>query len=163
MRQFFVRHQPAMPNRQALIAGIGGLIAIAAAAGLTQLSGTPLLMAPFGASCVLLFSVAASPLSQPINVVGGHILASIVGLALRAVLPNEWWAVGIAVGLAIGLMAALRITHPPAGADPIVIFAADPEWAYLATPVVTGSVLLVVVAYITHRLSGTQYPLPRKD
>jgi CBS-domain-containing membrane protein len=116
-------------------------------------------MAPFGASCVLLFSVANSPLSQPINVVGGHVLSTTLALALRVVLPNEWWAVALAVGLAVALMAALRVTHPPAGADPLVIFAADPGFGYLISPVLLGSLSLVLIAKLFHHATGTDYPL----
>jgi CBS-domain-containing membrane protein len=137
MRHFFSRHQPPVHINRGLIAGIGGLVAIAAVGALTGLVGHPMLMAPFGASCVLIFSVASSPLSQPANVVGGHVVATLVGLILRAFFPNEWWAVAIAVGAAIALMAALRITHPPAGANPLVVFAADPGFEFLLFPVLT--------------------------
>ena len=115
-------------------------------------------MAPFGASCVLLFSVSGSPLSQPANVIGGHVVATLVGLVLRLLLPNEWWAAALAVGLAIALMAALRVTHPPAGADPLVVFATDPSFGFLVLPVLSGAVVLVSVATLFHKSSGTVYP-----
>lgn len=162
MRRFFFRHQPPVHISRGLIAGIGGLVAIAAIGALTNLVGHPLLMAPFGASCVLIFSVAASPLSQPANVVGGHFVATLVGLVLRTVSPNEWWAVAIAVGVAIALMAALRITHPPAGANPLVVFSADPGFEFLLFPVLTGSLILVAVGALFHRFAKVEYPLVRK-
>jgi CBS-domain-containing membrane protein len=144
------------------MAGTGGLVAIATLGALTNLAGHPMLMAPFGASCVLIFSVAASPLSQPANVVGGHFIATLVGLLLRMVFPNEWWAVAIAVGAAIALMAALRVTHPPAGADPLVVFATDPGFEFLLFPVLTGSLVLVAVGALFHRFAKVEYPLVRK-
>lgn len=158
MRAFFHRHQPPQSLRHALLAGLGGLIAIGLVGALSVYAGTPLLMAPFGASCVLLFSVHASPLSQPMNLVAGHVVSTAVGLALRAVLPNEWWAVALAVGLAIALMSALRITHPPAGADPIVVFAADPGWHYLLFPVLSGALCLVIIGSLYHRANRMPYP-----
>ncbi|MBP1873673.1 hypothetical protein LPJGGPFB_03098 [Ensifer adhaerens] len=162
MRHFFFRHQPPIHIGRGLIAGIGGLVAIAAVGALTNIVGEPLLMAPFGASCVLIFSVAGSPLSQPANVVGGHLVATFVGLVLRALFPNEWWAVGLAVGAAIALMAALRITHPPAGANPLVVFASDPGFEFLLFPVLTGSLILVAVGTLFHRFGKVEYPLLRK-
>lgn len=159
MLSFMTRHQPSQPIRSVILGGIGGLLAIAATGALTIYGPTPLLMAPFGASCVLLFSVPASPLSQPANVIGGHVIASSIGLALRSMLPDVWWAVALAVGLAIALMAALRLTHPPAGADPLVIFAADPTLDYLFFPVLLGSCVLVIVATLFHRASGVTYPV----
>jgi CBS-domain-containing membrane protein len=158
MRAYFHRHQPVPSPLNIVLAGLGGLIAIAFIGGLSVYAGTPLLMAPFGASCVLLFSVHASPLSQPMNVVFGHLVSTAIGLALRMVLPNEWWAVALAVGLAIAVMAALRVTHPPAGADPIVVFAADPGWQYLVFPVLCGALCLVFIASLYHRVSGKLYP-----
>lgn len=118
-------------------------------------------MAPFGASCVLLFSVPDSPLSQPMNVIGGHMVASVIGLALAMVLPDAWWAGALGVGLAIGVMAALRVTHPPAGADPLVILALQPGWSFLILPVGLGAVALVAVAFAYHRFTGHVYPKPR--
>lgn len=159
MRHYFTRHQPPHSVRNALLAGLGALCAIAVTGALSVHAGMPLLIAPFGASCVLLFSVPASPLSQPMNVVGGHLLSSATAIALHMVLPGSWWAAALAVGLAITLMALLRITHPPAGADPLLIFAADPNWAFLVMPVGVGAVSLVIIAAVFHRLTGTTYPL----
>jgi CBS-domain-containing membrane protein len=158
MRSFFTRHLPQQPMRHALVAGLGGLIAIGVIGAFTAYLHTPLIMAPFGASCVLLFSVPASPLSQPANVVGGHVVATLVGLVLRLMLPNEWWAAALAVGLAIALMAALRVTHPPAGADPLVVFATDPGFSFLLLPVLSGAIVLASVAALFHKSSGTVYP-----
>lgn len=142
----------------ALVAGIGGGLAIAALALMTHQSGLLLLMAPFGASCVLLFALPQSPLSQPANVIGGHLLSAAIGLTLRALLPDSWWTVGLAVGLAIALMGLLRVTHPPAGADPIVVFVADPGFEFLLTPVLAGSLALVAMATVFHRGQGGSYP-----
>ncbi|WP_262691928.1 HPP family protein [Kordiimonas aestuarii] len=160
MKNFLMRHQPATRKRDALAAGLGGLLAIFAVGGLSVLADAPLLMAPFGASCVLLFSVPSSPLSQPINVIGGHVVATVISLVLTTFLPAEWWALAIGVGLAITVMGLLRITHPPAGADPIVIMLAAPSFDFLFTPVLLGSLILVIVAKAVHRTTGTAYPLP---
>lgn len=159
MRPFFHRLQAAQPLRTSLIAGIGGVLAIGGVGALTAYAHAPLIMAPFGASCVLLFSVPASPLSQPANVIGGHFVATLAGLLLRLILPNEWWAAAIAVGLAIAVMAALRVTHPPAGADPLVVFADDPGFGFALMPVLAGAMLLVAIAALYHRATGTAYPI----
>lgn len=159
MRHFFIRHQRPPSITQWTLAGLGGFLAIGLTGGLSLLAGTPLLMAPFGATCVLLFSVPNSPLSQPMNIVCGHVLSSAVGFIMHLLLPNQWWAIALAVGLAIALMSALRITHPPAGADPLVVFASDPGIAFLLSPVLLGSVLLVLVATLFHRATNTSYPL----
>lgn len=158
MLALFHRAQPQPTPGKMLAASLGGMIAIGVLGAITAYSSTPLIMAPFGASCVLLFSVPNSPLSQPANVIGGHVVATLVGLLLRLIFPNEWWAVAIAVGLAIGMMAALRITHPPAGADPLVVFSTDPGFGFLLFPVLTGAIALVCVATAFHKLTRTAYP-----
>jgi len=71
MKSFLTRHQPKAPPIRWLLAGLGALIAIGVIGALTTYSDAVFLMAPFGAGCVLLFSVPSSPLSQPMNVVGG--------------------------------------------------------------------------------------------
>ena len=152
MSRLLHRQQPGQPLAVVLKAGIGGVLAIAAVAWLSATSGNPLLMAPFGATCVLLFSVPNSPLSQPANVIGGHLVSTTIGLLLHMFLPVEWWSLGLAVGLAIAAMAALRVTHPPAGADPLVVFFDNPGWAYLGLPVALGSLALIVIAWLFHHL-----------
>ena len=131
LRSLLLRQQPGQPLAVVMKSGLGGLLAIAIVAWLSVATGNPLLMAPFGATCVLLFSVPSSPLSQPANVFGGHMVSTAIGLSLHMFLPVEWWSLGLAVGLSIAAMAALRVTHPPAGADPLVVFFDNPGWDYL--------------------------------
>ncbi len=155
----FIRQQATQSMSLVIKAGFGGFIAIATLAFISQWTESFWLMAPFGATCVLLFSVPASPLSQPVNVIAGHLIATAIGLALHFFLPFSWWAIGLAVGLAIAAMAALRVTHPPAGADPLVVFLDSPGWDYLGFPVFTGSITLVLIAWIFHRIPPvTNYP-----
>jgi CBS-domain-containing membrane protein len=163
MRNYLHRHQPPLRLTKSLIAGLGGGLAIAALGLLTMQTGYALLMAPFGASCVLLFSQPSSPLSQPMNVFCGHVVSAAVGLLLCAVLPNTWWAVALAVGVAIAVMAALRVTHPPAGANPLVIFALHPGALFLFFPAALGSLVLIACAVLFHRASGHVYPLHKSD
>jgi CBS-domain-containing membrane protein len=155
------RHQPGQSLPAVIKAGLGGALAIATVAWLSQVTGNLLLMAPFGATCVLLFSAPNSPLSQPANVIGGHVLSTAVGLLLQGFLPGQWWTLGLAVGLAIAVMASLRVTHPPAGADPLVVFFDNPGWEFLVLPVALGSIALVTIAWIFHAVPPRHiYPAP---
>lgn len=159
----FARSQPTESNSNVFKAGAGGALAIITLSLLGYSPDSTLLMAPFGATCVLLFSLPKSPLSQPINVIGGHMVSAVIGLTLHAFLPTEWWSLGLAVGLAIAVMAALRVTHPPAGADPLVVFFSSPGWEYIVFPVALGSVVLVITAWLFHKLPPkTIYPLSPK-
>ena len=155
---WLTRPQPKPKPLAALFAGLGGGGAIAVLSLITHQADLLMIMAPFGATCVLLFALPQSPLSQPANVIGGHLLSTAVGLTVRLAFPDDWWAVGLAVGIAIALMSLLRVTHPPAGPDPIVVFVADPGFEFLLTPVLAGSVALVTMATLFHRGQGTSYP-----
>ncbi|MHA1597926.1 MAG: HPP family protein [Alphaproteobacteria bacterium] len=146
------RHQPGLPCVCWIKSGIGAMIGMGFVGWLGHVTGEPFLIAPFGASCVLLFAVPSSPLSQPANVIGGHMLATMVALSMRAFLPPEWWAVAIVVGLVIGLMVAFRLTHPPAGATPVVVMLSDPGPMFLLFPMLTGSIALVLIAYAVHKM-----------
>lgn len=136
--------------REAVLAGLGGAAAIAFLAACSW-AVTPLVIAPFGASCVLLFTVPSSPFAQPRNVIGGHIISALVGLAVLAVMGPSPVAMAVAVGLAIAAMRLTGTIHPPAGANPIVIIAAGSPWWFFAVPVAVGAVLLVFAAWLYHR------------
>jgi len=143
--------------------GLGAMVGMGFVGWLGSVTAEPFLIAPFGASCVLLFGVPKSPLAQPANVIGGHMLATVVTLGLRSFLPPDWWAVAIAVGLVIGLMVAVRLTHPPAGATPVVIMLSDPGPMFILEPMLLGTVALVVIAWVVHKLPPhTPYPMVRE-
>lgn len=140
--------------------GLGAMVGMGFVGWLGSVTAEPFLIAPFGASCVLLFGVPKSPLAQPANVIGGHMLAAVVALGFRSFLPPDWWAVAIVVGLVIGLMVAVRLTHPPAGATPVVIMLSDPGPMFLLEPMLVGTVALVAIAWVVHKLPPhTPYPM----
>ena len=139
--------------------GAGGLAAIAAVAGITLASDYPLLMAPFGASAVLLFGMHDLPASQPRNVIGGHLLAALLGLILLTLLGDAWWVMAIGVGGAIALMQLSRTLHPPAGANPIVIALRAADWSFLLAPVLLGALAMVLVALVFNNIPrARKYP-----
>lgn len=152
------RQQPALPLRKAAIAGIGGAITIALLGLLSEISNSTLLMVGFGASCVLVFTVPEAPFSQPINVICGHVISALCGILVAELLPVEWWSIGLAVGMSIALMAMLRVTHPPAGGNPIFAMTSGQVLSYVLAPVLVGAVVVVVIGTIYHRATGTRYP-----
>ena len=148
--------------RDILASGLGGAVAIALAAWLTLATGQSLLMAPLGASCFLMFVVPDNPVAQPRNVVGGHVVSALVGMAVLTLLGSTWWAMGIGVGLAIIAMRLTHTNHPPAASDPLLILLnplGAPGWGFVLTPVLAGAALVVAVAVVFNRLRpGVKYP-----
>ncbi|MCE1236848.1 MAG: HPP family protein [Hyphomicrobiales bacterium] len=160
-RRFFHRHQPSAPPAKWIKAGIGTTIAFLAIWALGEATGATLIVAPFGASAVLVFGVPDSPLSQPANVIGGHGVAALVALLTDHLLPGGPLNLAATVGGVIALLGLLRLTHPPAGATALVVMLTHPHWSFLAAPVLIGAVLLVLVAIATHRVPPRiVYPLP---
>lgn len=142
----------AMPLRaswqQIGLAWLGGALAIACVASTGDWLSLSLLLGSFGTSRVLVCGYPDLPFSQPRNVVGGHVLSSLVGIALPQTFGPQWWALALAVGTAIALMMATRTVHPPAGSNPVIIFLAQPDWSFLLFPTLTGALLLVLVALV---------------
>jgi CBS-domain-containing membrane protein len=115
--------------------------------------------AAVGASCVMLFGFPDLPFSQPRHVIGGHVLSSFIGLACLAAFGATWWGMAIALGLALAAMMFLRVAHPPAGSNPIIIFLSAPSWGFLLFPTLAGAVAIVLIALIYNNLSrDTPFP-----
>lgn len=145
---------------QVFFATVGAVFAVSALAYLATSTRGLLLLGSFGASALLLFALPEAPLSQPRAVVGGHLTASLVALACLACFGPQWWAVGLATGLAVGLMMLLRVVHPPAGSNGIIVFLAKPGGGALLLSTVGGVTVLIVIAMIYHRLTRRhRYPL----
>ena len=145
--------------RVLLGAGLGLLLA-GALSQAVMAPGLPWLVAPLGASAVLVFGLPASPLAQPWAVFGGNTLSALVGLAclrwLHAPLPL---VAAVAVGLAIGMMFLLRCLHPPGGAASLlVVLTATSDWHFLLAPVALNSLLLVLAGMAYNTLTGRRYP-----
>lgn len=158
---------PANKGKEALRAGIGAMVGLGVAGFLLSvLDGADLglyLIAPFGASSVLLFAVPNSPLAQPWSAIVGNSVAALAGVAMCLVLQDPVLRVAAAVGLAIVGMILVRAVHPPGGAVAMVA-AMSPEtitetgFAFVVTPVAVVTGLLVLVAVLYAHATGRKYP-----
>lgn len=145
--------------KDTFIGFIGGFITIAILGYLSFNSSTPWIVAPFGASCVLAFGVWNAPLSQPRNIIGGHLISAFIGIIIYHFLGNSYLSVGLGVGLAIGAMLLTKTTHPPAGADPIVVIMTGAKFSFLIHPILLGSIVIVILALIINNISKVRkYP-----
>ncbi|MGR3822378.1 MAG: HPP family protein [Salipiger marinus] len=157
-----------VPPVEALRAGLGAVFGLGVT-GLLVLSPVAdlnlglYLVAPFGASSVLLFAVPNSPLAQPWSAIVGNMVAALVGVAVCLLVDPPVARVALAVGLAVAATMLCRAVHPPAGAVAMTV-ALSPEaverlgfWFALA-PVGVGTVTLVGLAAVYARLTGRRYP-----
>lgn len=151
-----------------LVACIGAAVSIAFTALVSAMvfgDGWPavLLVAPMGASAVLIFAVPASPLAQPWSVVGGNVISAIVGVGIASTVSSPGLASGLAVGGAILAMSLLRCLHPPGGAAALSAVmgghaVAAAGWTFPLLPVGINAVILTAAGVVFHRLSGHSYP-----
>lgn len=153
---------------QRLLACLGAVIGIAltilvCAAFPFHSNDLPIIVAPLGASAVLVFAVPASPLAQPWPVIGGNVISTLVGVATFQLIPNEALAAGIAVGGAILVMSLLRCLHPPGGAAALTAVIGSQAiheggFAFAFVPVGINSVALVALGIVFHRVTRRSYP-----
>lgn len=132
-----------------------GLLCHLAGAG----HATPWLVAPMGASAVLIFGVPASPMAQPWAVIGGNTLSALAGIACAHLPVPAEAAAALAVGTAITVMFALRCLHPPGGASALLVAlagVADPTFALF--PIASNSLLMVLAGMAYNNFSGRRYP-----
>ncbi|WP_088177884.1 HPP family protein [Methylotenera sp. N17] len=164
----FVPEAIVISNRERLRAAIGAFAGIALTAVSTylitgELSSVPYLIAPMGASAVLLFSLPASPLAQPWSLLGGNLVAALVGVTCAIWIPNPMLAASIAVGASILLMLCMRCLHPPSGAVALTAVLGGPAihalgYWFVAAPVALNSVILIITAIVFHTTTRHEYP-----
>ena len=139
---------PRLPRRSILLAGLGAALAIGLVGALAGATRQPLLLGSLGASCVFVFGLPDAPFSQPRNVIAGHVLSSLVGLASLHLFGPQVWALALALGVAVILMFATRTVHAPAGSNPVIIFLTQPGWGFLLAPTLLGAAGIVLVALL---------------
>ncbi|PKH06829.1 HPP family protein [Moritella sp. Urea-trap-13] len=136
-----------------LIAGTFATLTIGVLAYLDSVtSATFWLMAPFGASVVLVFGVPKSPLAQPKNVIIGHFLTALIGVLFVEYVGVSPWSLALATGLAVSVMLLTKTTHPPAGANPMLIMLSGQSWAFLFSPVLIGACIIVCLGLVLNKL-----------
>ncbi len=119
------------------------------------------LIASFGSSMVLLFGYPESPFAQPKNIFFGHLLTSLVGMFFLYLIPLPLYIIiPISVGFGVGLMILLKITHPPAGGNPIIIIMGSVSPDYLINPIIIGTGIILIFGVVLNRLIlKKKYPM----
>lgn len=166
--RFFVPILAGATLRERLIGCLGALVGILLTG---MISGSifgggaslPLIVAPMGASAVLLFAVPSSPLAQPWSIVGGNTISAFVGVFSAMLVPDPLVATGLAVAVAIAVMSFTRCLHPPGGAAALTAVLGGPvvaNWGLLfpLVPVALNSCLLVALGILFHKLARRNYP-----
>lgn len=127
------------------------------------------LIGSFGASSVLIYGAIQSPFSQPRNLIFGHLISAFVGITVFKMLPEIIWLTApLAVALSIVLMQITKTLHPPGGATALIAVIGSEKikslgYFYMLTPVLTGSLILFLVALLFNNITRHRtYPTDKK-
>ncbi|MDI3389562.1 HPP family protein [Streptomyces sp. B-S-A8] len=117
------------------------------------------LIPPLAASMALIAGASTTPLAQPRNVVGGHIIAALTGYLVIAIAGSGFWSSAVAGGLALGVMLLCRVSHSPAAATAVIVGLDHPPAAQFLSLLVLASVILVAIGVLGNRMNHHRYPV----
>ncbi len=165
---YFFPRQGTISHQEKFLSSLGAFAAVLLVALISQYYSEtahfPFLAASMGASTILLLAAPHSPVSQPWPLLGGHMIAALVGITCARYVPNLYLAASLAVGLTVALMLYLRCLHPPGGGTALLVVIGGPKitamgYQFALTPLLFNLALLLVMALIINRLiPGRHYP-----
>ena len=137
--------------RKAILTGVSASVILYVLWTISVISGYEIIIGSFGASIFLVLVAPKVEFSQPKNLMGGHLITALVGLTTFYFLGPEFWALTISLGLSVTAMQVLRVSHPPAASNPLIIYASAPDWTYFLIPTLVGALILGGSAHILHK------------
>lgn len=160
---------PRVSSEEILWSWIGAFLGISGVTWVSHLFfdglDMSLMIGSFGASAVLVYGAVRSPLAQPRNLVGGHVLSAVIGvLCWKLMSQNLWLAESVAVATSIAVMHATRTLHPPGGATALIAVIGSPAihklgFLYVLVPATVGPLILLAVAMLVNNIpSSRRYP-----
>jgi len=148
---------------------IGSFLGIAAVAfinfNLLEETDLVMIIGSFGASAVLIYGAIKSPLAQPRNLVGGHLISALIGVTAYNMFHNQlWFASALSVSTAIAAMHMTKTLHPPGGATALIAVIGSPKvhdlgYLYVVIPVGLGALIMLLVALLVNNIPAKRkYP-----
>ncbi len=173
LSKYIIYKETLVDYREKFWSFIGAFVGIGLVAAM-QFSFLPeveslFLIGSFGASSVLIYGEIQSPLAQPRNLIGGHVVSAFIGVTVFKFLPDVLWlAASLAVALSIVAMQYTKTLHPPGGATGLIAVIGGENikelgYWYVLTPVLTGALILLVVALVFNNITSNRcYPTNNK-
>ncbi len=160
---------PRVRISEVLWSWVGAFLGISAVASIhyhiLDRTGLVMIIGSFGASAVLIYGAVKSPLAQPRNLLGGHVLSAVIGVAAYQLLQSHTWAAAsIAVATAIALMHLTKTLHPPGGATALIAVIGGEKihalgYFYALIPAATGALVMLAVALLVNNVPrARRYP-----
>ena len=113
----------------------------------------------FASTALILFVFHESEFAQPKNIFFGHLISIIIGILINELMGISFVSLGLSVGISVSVMMYLRIVHPPAAANPLIALYADVSYDFILFPIITGSIMLILISFLINRfVLGREYP-----
>ena len=136
-----------------IVSGISAAIVISLLAFLTlERSAGVWLMFSFGATVFIAFVLYNLETAQPKNIFFGHLISILVGIFFNETIGLSFYSLGLSVGIAIILMVYFKVMHPPAASNPLVALSMDLSFDFILFPVVTGTIVIIIMSILINRI-----------
>ena len=140
-------------NLEPIVSGLAAAIVIGVLAFLTLRTPAGVwLMFSFGATVFIVFVLYNLETAQPKNIFFGHLVSLLVGIIFNETIGFSFYSLGLSVGVAVTLMVYLKIMHPPAASNPIVVLFTDVSFNYIFFPVVVGTIAIIVMSVFINKI-----------
>ncbi len=139
------------PYLDGIFAGIGAFVGLSLIGFIAQSVNQMLIIAPFGATAVLLFSAPESQFSKPWNVLMSYMISTIIGFLILHYSNGSWLAIGGGFGIVILLMHSVKAIHPPAGANFLIVTQGHLSF-YLLWPLLIGLITLIIIGIGVYKI-----------
>ena len=140
-------------NIEPIASGISAALVIGVLAFLTlRTSAGVWLMFSFGATVFIVFVLYNLETAQPKNIFFGHLVSVLVGIIFNETIGFSFYSLGLSVGVAVALMVYLKVMHPPAASNPLVVLFTDVSYDFILSPVITGTIVIVLMSVFINKI-----------
>ena len=109
-------------------------------------------MFSFGATVFIVFVLYNLDTAQPKNIFFGHLVSVLVGIIFNETIGFSFFSLGLSVGVAVSLMVYLKVMHPPAASNPLVVLFTDVSYDFIFSPVITGTIVIIFLAIFINKI-----------
>ena len=140
-------------NIEPIASGISAALVIGVLAFLTLKTSAGIwLMFSFGATVFIVFVLYNLETAQPENIFFGHLVSVLVGIIFNETIGFSFYSLGLSVGVAVALMVYLKVMHPPAASNPLVVLFTDVSFDFVLSPVITGTIVIILMSVFINKI-----------
>ena len=140
-------------NIEPIVSGISAALVIGVLAFLTLRTSAGIwLMFSFGATVFIVFVLYNLDTAQPKNIFFGHLVSVLVGIIFNETIGFSFYSLGLSVGFAVALMVYLKVMHPPAASNPLVVLFTDVSFDFILSPVITGTIVIILMSIFINKI-----------